>query len=152
MERIHTRSTRIFVFKYIYVWLEYWERLPRQTLPALLLSKHTLVFISAPMASSAQRGIDSGQTYPWCCWWSKVFGNAAGKSKHGRPSFDNFDKPAYPLFASHCVDPRLYQFELLEFYPGSYLVAVAYLEKDERVVWSVWGHIFILHQPELSHE
>ena len=48
-------------------------------------------------------------------------------------SFDNFDKPDYPLFV-HNVDPRLYQFELLEFYPGSYLVAVAYLEKDERVV------------------
>ena len=54
------------------------------------------------------------------------------KSKHRPPRFDNFDKPDYPLFV-HNVDPRLYQFELLEFYlrlSGH----LAYLRKDERAV------------------
>ena len=72
------------------------------------------------------------------------------KSKHRPPRFDNFDKPDYPLFV-HNVDPRLYQFELLEFYlrlSGH----LAYLRKDERAVWSVWGHIFIFQLPELPHE
>ena len=33
---------------------------------------------------------------------------------------------------THNVDPRLYQFELLEFYPGLSALTLAYLAKDER--------------------
>ena len=71
-------------------------------------------------------------------------------------SFDNFDKPDYPLFAPAAMLTRRFISE-----PSflnstkAYLPSAgsgAYLEKDERAVWSVWGHIFICHQPELSHE
>ena len=59
-----------------------------------------------------------------------------------------------PCLPPSTVDPRLYQFELLEFYPGCSLSGVACLsgKRWESSLWSVWGHIFICHQPELSHE
>ena len=96
-------------------------------------------------------------------WWcSKVFLGISGSSYLGKSkqrlwvSFDNFDKPDYPLFAPAAMLTRRFISE-----PSflnstkAYLPSAgsgAYLEKDERAVWSVWGHIFICHQPELSHE
>ena len=144
MERIHTRSTRIFVFRYMYhmygLSIErgyrgkhcprcYWANIHLYLYLLQWLPVHSVELIAVKHIHDVADD-------------QRCLGMQLAKANTGDRALTILTSQLIPCLPPTVLTHGFISLSFLNSTPA-YLVTLAYLEKDERAVWSVWGHIFI---------